>query len=257
MARKTPPNGAPHDPAEWPSRQEPPRLEPAEVHLWSVPLGFTPREQAVFRPLLSEDELARSRRLVSPDTRARFASGRGALRLLLGAYIGVSPAAVTFGRSCTGKPYLEGLRQLRFSLAHSETLALVAISGDVELGVDVELRRAVPDAAALAARYFAAEEARALAALPSGAHSDTFLRYWTIKEAVLKATGEGLLRALDSFRVTAGLDEPATLVVFGGPHGPADAWTLHEFAPAPGYLGALAVKSPTCRVRRFTLRLAA
>jgi 4'-phosphopantetheinyl transferase len=66
--------------------------------------------------------------------------------------------------------------------------------------------------------------------------SDAFLRCWTLKESVLKATGKGLSQPLDSFRVA----------------GAPDGWSLHALEPAPGYLGAVAVQAPACPLRCFT-----
>jgi 4'-phosphopantetheinyl transferase len=221
-------------PTAWPARSTPPGLAVGEVHLWAMPLDLTRGDTAP--SVLSEDEQARARRLVA-SAGAQFAAARGALRTLLGAYVGATPASLALGVSAAGKPFLEDAPWLRFNLAHSDALALVAMARDIEVGVDVERRRAVRDAAALAARYFTPEEAGELATLPEDLRSDAFLRAWTLKEAVLKATGKGLTQALDSFRVA------------GAPAG----WSLHALEPAPGYLGALAVQAPACRLRRFTL----
>lgn len=223
-------------PTAWPARSTPPELPAAEVHLWAMPLDLSRGERAAVLSLLSDAEQARARRLVA-SAAAQFAAARGALRTLLGAYVGAAPASLEFGVSATGKPFLERAASLHFNLAHSDALALVAVAREIEVGVDVERRRAVGDAAALAARYFTPEEARELAALPEDMRSDAFLRYWTLKEALLKATGKGLSEPLDSFRAVV---TPA-------------GWSLHALEPAPAYLGALAVPAPGCRLRCFTL----
>jgi 4'-phosphopantetheinyl transferase len=221
-------------PTAWPARSAPPELAAAEVHLWALPLDLAPAASVL--SVLSEEEQARARRLV-PTAGAQFAAARSALRTLLGAYLRAAPASLVLGVSAAGKPFLEDASWLRFNLAHSDALGLVAVAREIEVGVDVERRRAVRDAAALAARYFAPEEARELANLPEEMRSDAFLRCWTLKEAVLKATGEGLSQPLDSFRVA------------GAPAG----WSLHALEPGTGYLGALAAKTPTCRRCCFTL----
>ena len=223
-------------PTAWPARSTPPELSASDVHLWALPLDVAREKQAAVLSLLSEKEQARARRLVA-TAGAQFAAARGALRMLLGAYVGAAPTLLAFGVSATGKPFLEDAPWLRFNLAHSDALALVAVARDIEVGVDVERRRAVGDAAALAARYFAPEEAGELATLPEDMRSDAFLRCWTLKEAVLKGTGKGLSQPLDSFRVA------------GAPAG----WSLHALEPGPAYLGALAVQAPACRLRCFTL----
>jgi 4'-phosphopantetheinyl transferase len=253
MGCKEPADGS-LDP-DWPVRVAPPALRAGDVHVWAVPLDVPPREHGRLRALLSDAELARAQRLVPAAGRARFTAARGALRTLLGAYTGAPPGSLTVGVTARGKPFLEGPAvRVRFNLAHSEALAVVAVAHE-EVGVDVERQRVVADAAALAARYLAPQEARELAALPTGEQAEAFLRCWTLKEAVLKATGEGLSRALGSFRVGVAPGEPARLLDLPESLGSAEHWSLHELEPAQGYLGAVAVRSRACRLRCFTLRI--
>lgn len=117
---------------------------------------------------------------------ARSGSADGALRAILHAVVGDDPRIV---RDDRGKPRLAG-GELAFSVAHSGELAVIAVvaARDVEVGVDVEQLRAMPDAARLAARFFAADEAALVARDPS-----RFFPLWCRKEASLKARGIGLI----------------------------------------------------------------
>jgi 4'-phosphopantetheinyl transferase len=253
MACNAAPTGTLRSEGRWPQRETPPELRPGEVHLWAVPLDLSLADD--LPPVLDREEQARARRLRGAQARARFARARAVLRVLLGAYAGAEPGSLSFRVAAQGKPSLPDVPELRFSLAHSGALALVGVAHGLDLGVDVERRRAVEDASSLARRYLAPEEALALAALPPESRSEAFLRCWTLKEAVLKATGEGLSRSLDSFRVAFAPGDSARLLDLPGLHGPAGSWSLHELAPASGYVGAVAVRSPECRLRRATLRL--
>lgn len=218
----------------WPVRDGPPTLEMGDVHLWAVPLDLEPEAQAALVRFLADDERARSRRYVSAVVGARFAVGRGVLRALLGAYAQMPPAELVLAAGVRGKPMLvgPGPEWLRFNMAHSHTLALVAVARDVDVGIDVEHRRAVPAAETLAARYLHADDARALAALPPSERSDAFLRRWARAEATLKATGEGL----------------------AGPLALDDRFLVHDLAPRADYVGAVAIPPPARRLRCFTLR---
>jgi 4'-phosphopantetheinyl transferase len=216
-------------------------LDVDEAHLWAIQLELDRTSREALSALLCAAEHARARRLVVESARARFVVSRAALRLLLSAYAQVAPRSLAFGVAAHGKPFLEnpGCGWLRFNLAHSDGLALVGIARGVELGVDVERLRAVPDALEIASRYFAPSEAQALAALTDQARSEAFLRRWTRKEAVLKATGEGLGGGRDSVSVDEATRE----------------WSLHMLEPAAGYVGALAAPGRGCRVHSFTLSL--
>jgi 4'-phosphopantetheinyl transferase len=235
----TPPAGA--DTPGWPLRASPPLLEVDEPHLWAIPLEVDRTAREALSTVLCTAEHARARRLIVEAARARFVESRAALRLLLAAYAQRTPRSLAFGVATRGKPFLEnpGCAWLRFNLAHSDGLALVGVARGLELGVDVERLRVVPDALEIASRYFAPSEAQALAALTDQARSEAFLQRWTRKEAALKATGEGLGGGLDS----ASVDEATR------------EWSLHALEPAPGYVGALAVLGRVCRVHSFTLSL--
>jgi len=151
--------------------------------------------------ILSEEECARAASLRFPIDRQRFVAAHVALRQALCEYTGLHHAALHLATGSFGKPSLSGHTRTQFSLSHSQGLALVAIGGRGPLGADVELLRAVPDAAVLAAEYFTQREQEALAALPAHERDKAFLTCWTRKEACLKAIGVGLLVSSQSFEV--------------------------------------------------------
>ena len=146
--------------------------------------------------------------MVSEQRREKLARLRaeGARLLSLGAALlldrmlidaGLPPAGpFAFGEQ--GKPYLPGLPDVHFSLSHSGTWVLCALS-DAELGCDVEgTRRCDP---ALARRFFHPDETAWLLSLPPREQDAAFLRLWTLKESYLKAVGLGLSLPLDAFRI--------------------------------------------------------
>jgi len=172
--------------------------------LWPVRLDA---EFAAAEALLSIDERERAKRFRFPHHRQRFAVARAVLRIFLGRHLGLAPASVDIRYGLNGKPYVEG--ELRFNLSHSGELAVYALS-NIELGVDVEQLRPVPDFKELAARYLHDDDCP---------NEHTFLRLWTRREAAVKMTGEGI-----------GADIVLRAVI-------------QEFVPAPGYVGALATES--------------
>ncbi len=211
----------------WRERSAPPPLRTDEPHVWRARVSETPD----LTHLLSEDELDRAASL--RRGRRRFTAARGLLRRLAGAYLDRDPAALTFAVAEHGKPYLPDAA-LRFSVSHSGDLILIAFSLGSEIGVDVEEIRETSDTMAIARRFFTSEEADALAALPPDRRTPAFFAIWCRKEAVLKATGQGVSGGLDSFRVT--LD--ASIETIRLPD--ETEWTVRPLTVAPCHAAALA-----------------
>lgn len=221
-----------------------------DVDLWVWPLDGSPAEIGRLAPLLSADEKARAARFVIDRDRRRFIVARGTLRELLAPLLGVAPAAIVFAYSMHGKPSVPSATSLHFNLSHSENLAALAVSQQREIGVDIERVRSLKDD--IAARFFSAREVATLRATPADGRLNAFYRCWTRKEAIVKAIGEGLSHALDSFDVTISADAPAAVERFAGEDDAPRVWRLADFDPAPGYMGAVACRTggPALSVRR-------
>jgi 4'-phosphopantetheinyl transferase len=217
-------------------------LAPGVVHVWRIRLDVPDALVARFEPTLATQERARANRFRTAELRRRFVAGRGALRAILGGYLGLEPAIVEFSYGDRGKPSL-ATPGLEFNLAHSDDLALCALTVGRAVGVDVERLRPMDDAERIIARYFTARERLEFLDHPTAERAAAFFRGWTRKEAFLKATGEGLAASLDSFEVS--LDAGgARLLRVGDDPDAARRWSLRDVDVAPGFVGALAVGGP-------------
>jgi 4'-phosphopantetheinyl transferase len=221
-------------PLAWPA-PDVPRLERDETHVWLLDLEVSDAEAAALAEPLSPDERTRADSFHRDVHRRRFMAGRGFLRELLAAYAGGEPGAVPLVEGPNGKPELAG-SGLRFNLAHSEGVGILAVSR-AEVGVDVEVSRRDPptDWRAVADRFFHEEELARLEGLAVEAGWLEFLRIWTLKEACLKATGLGLLTDPRSFSVAAVLSGDDEVVLAAG------EWLARELSGSPGAVAALAL----------------
>ncbi|MEO5678211.1 MAG: 4'-phosphopantetheinyl transferase superfamily protein [Acidimicrobiales bacterium] len=191
------------------------------VHVWRVALGERPAGAA----LLSADERERAVRLRFERDRSAFVAGRAALRTILGGYLGADPAALGFVATEGGKPSVVDGGDLCFSFSRSTPWALVAVTRQRQVGVDIECVRPLTDVAGLVRAFFSPAEAEALAALPDAGRLAGFFAGWTAKEALAKATGSGLAAV--------------------GGRGEADPrWSVHPVDVAPGTAAAVAVDGP-------------
>ncbi|MBC7944327.1 MAG: 4'-phosphopantetheinyl transferase superfamily protein [Burkholderiales bacterium] len=211
-----------------------------EVHVWRAWLDELPQSKDV----LSTDELQRAARFHFDKDRRHFIAGRAWLRTLLARYLNTDAARLQFVYAARGKPALvDGSGgHLRFNLAHSHGLALVAMTKRREIGVDVECISASVAGPEIAERFFSAAEVIALRSLPVEQQQEAFFAGWTRKEAYIKAIGVGLFAALDRFTVSLTPGAPAALLEVADDPREAARWTMRELHPGDGYAAAVAVE---------------
>ncbi len=210
----------PH-PSDWQTAEVHPSLRPGEVHVWSARLAEAYTRE--LSDLLSPAEWIRAQRFHFEKDRARFITGRGLLRTILGRYLEVPPRDLRFSQGPHGKPELDGMSSsLSFNLSHSDDLLLLAVTHARAVGIDLELMREDVPFQTLADYYFEPEVAWDLRLLPPAQRAGKFYDTWTSTEAQLKASGQGLGKGLKVLQ--------------------PDRWSVLKLTPAAGYAATLAVE---------------
>ena len=222
------------------------------VHVRLVP--DDPSVVESWADLLDADELARAARR---SNRARYVTAHALLRTVVAGLTAGGPGSVAFDRRCAtcastahGKPVVRGHPGLFVSLSYAGRLAAVAATRVADIGIDVEQYDEADfdgfDQVTLAPEERAAFS-RQVGAAPA-THSDVAAsraRVWARKEAVLKASGHGLVVDPRQVVVT-GPHDPASLVAWRGEHELTSAVDLQDVPlPQSGYAAALAVLSRT------------
>ena len=129
------------------------------------------------------------------------------MRSLLGGYTGMAPSEVPFEKTQKGKPYISGLTGVTFNLSRSGSHIALAIGKEIDLGVDIELYDPEKPIAELAAHTLTPDELKHFSTLPTKKERmEYFFRMWTLKEACLKASGEGISASLKNPAVTINRD---------------------------------------------------
>lgn len=185
------------------------------IELWLIDLECYPFQEK--RCWLSPAELDRAGRFRFQDDQRRYLAAHCALREIIAMRRGAPPASLRFIEQDQGKPALlpepgQTNNALRFSLSHSDDLALIGLAKDFEIGVDIESLREIDDLWPLADQCLTGAECEELRTVPSQKLSSTFLRGWTRKEACLKAIGTGLSLAPDTFHTGLGRELHKTLL---------------------------------------------
>jgi 4'-phosphopantetheinyl transferase len=204
----------------------PPGLEVTsnEVHVWRARLDLRERSRRGLERLLAADERQRAARFRLEASRSRYVACRGLLRTIIARYVDADPRALRFGYGPGGKPELIGrgaVPRVRFNVTHSEDLALFAVAGSREVGIDVERIKSDLVVQPLVRRFFSPREQTAFERADD--KWESFFSLWTAKEAYVKATGAGFSEPRGDAREAAG-------------------WSLRELSPGAGYAAALAVE---------------
>jgi 4'-phosphopantetheinyl transferase len=229
-------------------------LPPGVIHVWSVRLDPPAAEVERLGRRLSADEWQRANRFRFDQHRRQYVVGRGALRKLLAGYLETDPERIQFGYGPRGKPFLaqpQSAAGLRFNLSNSHELAVVGLVMGPEIGVDVERLRSMPDCEKISERFFSASERQALRGVSALRKEEAFFNCWTRKEAYLKAVGEGLAAALDSFDVTLVPGDPPRMLSLEGDAERAARWSLYHLRPAGDYVAAVAVQGGRWELETF------
>ncbi|MEO5876943.1 MAG: 4'-phosphopantetheinyl transferase superfamily protein [Streptosporangiaceae bacterium] len=179
--------------------------------------------------LLDAVERARRERYLREGDRDRFAMGVQLTKLELAARTGLDPQEISLDRTCPGCGATHGRPvhpAAHISVSHSEAMVGVAVA-EVPVGLDVE--RGGRDIS---------EVARHL--LSPGDPPGELVVAWTRKEALLKATGDGLKVPMVDLTLA---DGPPRLVSWKGRDDLPGRFRLYDLEPGPGYAGALALLS--------------
>jgi len=241
-------------PPRWESRQTAPLLPDGSAHFWRVPVESTPGADARWRELLQPDERRKLARFHFEEDARREAVNRGALRLLLGSYLGIGPGSVAFVAGAKGKPAIAGEfpgGRIEFNVAHSGEWVVIAFARGGRVGVDVEKWREI-EADQILGDFFRPEERQEWIEWPEAEREAAFFRAWTLKEAYLKALGTGLSKPLQSFRVRLARSTEPALISCEDDEAAASRWNLTSLEIAPRYSAAFVSERGIQTMRLFT-----
>ena len=212
------------------------------VTLWLCHLENVSADVATLSVSLSAQELARAERFGTALLRRRWIAGRATLRSLLGHALRLDSSAVRLRRGVRGRPELDGNYAVDFNVSHTGDTALIAIASDTQdgtrIGIDIEREERRVNADGLARKFLTERERAEITPLASDVRRQRFLRLWTCKEAMSKATGDALSAPFRHMDVT--LDGGPRLVAGPMPYVPA-AWQLVAVATPPGLIATVAV----------------
>ncbi|MBL1209923.1 4'-phosphopantetheinyl transferase superfamily protein [Geminocystis sp. GBBB08] len=217
-----------------------------DIHIWMIEIESYRHNIYNFQEILSPDEQERINRFSSKSLKEYFIIYRGYLRIILSQYLTIKPDEICFTYSSKGKPLLDQkiLSNIKFNLSHKNNYAVYAIS-KYNVGIDLEKIDEKVRVENIAKRYFCHDEFDYLINLESSKKAEYFFKLWTIKEAYLKAIGEGLSGGLDSICFGLNKDnQPIKLVKENHRQKKDDNWHFQTWNLLDNYIMSVAIDSP-------------
>lgn len=218
-------------------------LSPHRAGLWWLALADVPGHAwSRWTTLLDDEERARAARFVFERDRHQFIAAHALLRLLLQELAGGPAGAWRFIAGPHGKPALHPdhrLDRLAFNISHTRGAVACAMTLDHDIGVDIEDLGRPGRLLEIAHAYFAPDELIVLRSAPPAEQRRVFLQLWTLKEAYIKAHGDGLSLPLDRFAFT--LSPPVIAFAPGFPDDPA-VWQFRTLSPTASHVLSVAVR---------------
>ncbi|MEQ7005665.1 4'-phosphopantetheinyl transferase superfamily protein [Actinopolymorpha sp. B17G11] len=223
--------------------------------VWCATLASLERRHTVLLDPVERTRRTAYRQRADAD---RFTLGRALVRIVVGGALRIPAAGVRLDSTCAtcgephGKPRLLHEGAPGVSITHAGDRVLVAVSTAGSVGIDVESpggsggggsgssSTAGRDVSDLAAYVLTPGERAHLWQLPARRQHAAFLRYWTRKEALVKATGRGLAHDLRRIEVSAP-DQPPRVLSSTDPDHPAEVFALADLCLPEGYVASVAV----------------
>ncbi len=182
---------------------------------------------------LSPEEQDKYYRYKNLSAQYQYLTAHYYLRLLLSKKLNEESSHIKILEHENGKPYLQYHTKLNFNISHTKNLVLIAFS-EFQVGVDVEQEERSSDMVQILEHFFSKKELESFLQQPESIKSRAFYTGWTRKEAILKATGEGL-SALKNNEVSFDPDASKPIISDSSTH----EIFLADFIPAPGYCGCV------------------
>jgi 4'-phosphopantetheinyl transferase len=208
-----------------------------EAEIWHGKVTAEAVHYPAYWRVLDAAEQARALKFKNALPRQRYVEVHGRLRNLLAQMLNQPPEKIRMAKAEHGKPYLVDYPDLAFNLSHSADSMMIALGRQCRLGIDIESCKPRGNLAGLVDKCFADEEAAYWNQLPESEKTEAFYRFWTRKEALVKASGHGI--ALGVTDCVVNPENPNEFLRVPEICGPASAWQVLDIDAGQGICGAL------------------
>jgi 4'-phosphopantetheinyl transferase len=221
----------------------PPFLKEDSIHIWSARYGDLERHSRILLNGVNREEQKTASAFRNSSDANKYLLRHGLLRIILAHYTHEKPEMVPLKTGKNGKPELEGVHtDVSFNLSHTSEMILIGITKKRRIGVDVVKIDPSYRFHESADCILTMGEKAFLRKIEPDLRYEIFFRIWTLKEAILKATGSTLtmMKKIDlSENIQDIIFSPDYLMKFLNTH---PSFFLWQFKSGPGHRGSIAIE---------------
>ncbi|MGZ8191242.1 MAG: 4'-phosphopantetheinyl transferase family protein [Methylococcaceae bacterium] len=223
------------------------------IELWYGEFNACNKNYHRYWCVLDEVEKVRAGNIKNTLLRNYYVETHGRLRNLLAQILNEPPEKIRINTTEHGKPYLVDNPELVFNISHSANILAITVSLNCQLGVDIECYKQRANLSALVGKCFAYEEVAYWSNLPEAQKTLEFYRFWTRKEAFVKAIGRGIALGLN--RCVINPENPTEFIRVPENCGQASAWRVWDIDLGQGIFTALVADNKRANIKLIKLSI--
>lgn len=216
------------------------KINDDQIHMWYINIDDYQTHIDSLINYLDPHETKRAQRFKFAKDRNSFICSHAILRWLLSKYCNCNQKKIIYNYNAFNKPALNNNHNIHFNLSHSSHRAVIAITRNSPIGIDIEFIQTKPILDDLAKRFFSEQEYNEYKTIPQQQKTLGFYNCWTSKEAFVKALGTGFTFPLKNFTVNLNPKLKAKILTIKHEHTNVDAWQLRRFVAENQYCIAAA-----------------
>ncbi|MCF6776861.1 4'-phosphopantetheinyl transferase superfamily protein [Thiotrichales bacterium 19X7-9] len=162
------------------------------INLYSLNLNYFNIEQIVLLPHIEE----KYQTFKSKKRQIEYVASQWLRHYVFSKTLGVDQEQLSFLKDQNNRPFLANDRSYDFNITHSGHWLIMVVTNKGHIGIDLESLIRKHTYLAIAEQFFSDEEFYFLKALKKTEQLTYFYLIWTLKEARLKCTGQGIANGL-------------------------------------------------------------
>ncbi|MDP1665228.1 MAG: 4'-phosphopantetheinyl transferase superfamily protein [Methylobacter sp.] len=221
------------------------------IQIWHGNIAADNAHYQNYWRVLDAAEHAHAEKIKNDLLHKRYVEVHGRLRNILAQTLNQPPEQINIKKTEHGKPYLADMPELVFNLSHSASVMVIALGWNCQLGVDIECCKPRTSLAGLVDKCFAEEEIAYWHKLPEAQKTPEFYRFWTRKEAFVKATGRGIGLGLN--RCVINPQNQSEFLRVPADYGQASTWHVQDITLGQDVCSALVTDKGIVEIRLIEL----